>query len=375
MGWTEKTTTSSAVSKWLFGAVLMLLLFVVGIYVAGHGALAGALDALRASGEPMSIDDLPAPATTEGLDPVAWFDSLRALESEAEQLALTEELRQLAPFDHRAVMRGHLPGGKPLKALSIVRVAELLHGAGSQDLLDGDGASALRRIDLLLTEAELVEGVPTILYHAVWLGVVRHALELIQEFCSLADPGLPALGYLDRLAALEPAAALRSSLLGERLLMMELVDKHLLEDPVAGFFHRFNAATHLRCLEDALVWTGKPAWENELERAAWREAYDPPPFYAPLAAGISTGIERQYEPTIESEAGLALARVALITYLRGTDAGVIEGESTTDPFDGTTLENRVTSDGTLMLWSVGANRIDDGGVAGEDIVWTVRPKK
>jgi hypothetical protein len=81
---------------------------------------------------------------------------------------------------------------------------------------------------------------------------------------------------------------------------------------------------------------------------------------------------------VKLEAEILLARAALVAYRDGAEAGARGAAASIDPFDGNPLHSRIDPDGTLVLWSVGKNHVEDGGVAADgsenppkDFVWRV----
>ena len=83
------------------------------------------------------------------------------------------------------------------------------------------------------------------------------------------------------------------------------------------------------------------------------------------------------EQTDELDARIALARIALVAYRSGVEAACAFARGCIDPFDGLPLRCSQGSDGLLMIWSVGADGIDEFGRQGstvypDDLVWTIR---
>src|SRR5262249_41084347 len=88
-------------------------------------------------------------------------------------------------------------------------------------------------------------------------------------------------------------------------------------------------------------------------------------------------LREEISQATELEAQILLARAALAGRRTGAEAGARIATDSIDPFSGQPLRSRVEPDGTLVLWSVGGDRVDDGGVSGDppkDLVWRI-PKR
>jgi hypothetical protein len=90
----------------------------------------------------------------------------------------------------------------------------------------------------------------------------------------------------------------------------------------------------------------------------------------------------------ETRAHIALARAVLLARREGAEAAMAFARATPDPFRDGPLQWRIDEDGVLVLWSVGADLVDQGGrdawneddegfgwqQVPPDIVWRVMPR-
>jgi hypothetical protein len=91
---------------------------------------------------------------------------------------------------------------------------------------------------------------------------------------------------------------------------------------------------------------------------------------------VAIRVEDQFQSItseiLRIEALVLLARTALVGRAHGKDAAATFAASLVDPFDGLPLRTRAEADGSLRIWSIGRDGVDDGGYGGADHVWVVR---
>jgi hypothetical protein len=225
-------------------------------------------------------------------------------------------------------------------------------------------------------ELRIVEGLKAILPR------VRAGLDL-HELESVLDPTKPR-PLLVR--ALQGARAFGNNLYvnfflhGESAKLARGSWRTLLALPYDTLIHR-DQATYLEWMTKGIDAAKIPYWTWKERGEAISSYPTSDPRLLPMGMLFAPDVPTRLSLCARLEAEMSLARAALTAYREGSDAGARAATSATDPFTGKPLRSRIDPDGTLVLWSVGANLVDDGGDAGDssedppkDLVWRI-PKR
>jgi hypothetical protein len=270
-----------------------------------------------------------------------------------------------------------------LPAGSEPRVADLAYLRALERALGGAGARVGEPIGNALACAAIHEPPALLVSFGFWSVHVERALDALQVSLPLIERGVDWTAIEAQLLALRPRETLRAALRVERTFgnrAFELLE-HGADDLetlgvdidrpawVLGLTLTRDSAIYNETLTDALEALTKPfaARRSEPRRqltGSWM---------SPIANGIVPRVDDLALLADKLEARLVLARAALIAYEAGArDALAFLGKSN-DPFSGKPVQCALNESGMILLWSVGADGVDDGGSdPTRDIVWRLR---
>jgi hypothetical protein len=128
----------------------------------------------------------------------------------------------------------------------------------------------------------------------------------------------------------------------------------------------FDQATFLRRTREAIERMGLPAFRRlQPEEPGWLGRK-----LAPLAAQLAPSSHDIVGVADQLEARIALGRAALVAFRAGAQEVLATLPNTVDPYDGRPLRMALGPDGIVVLWSVGRDGVDDGGLDDQrDVVW------
>jgi hypothetical protein len=278
-----------------------------------------------------------------------------------------------------------------------VSTATRFLAASAVDLaLEGRLEEALTRVRTALRGGRIVESGFTRIPLRAWEDSELHALNGLRAILTRLPAGLDLRDLEGDFDPQEPRRYLIRALQGERAIMnrfyallalrigaFDLVRRPwrtLTSLPWETVLYR-DQANYLDLMARGIEGASLPyrTWKERSDRN--HLSFEPSGGWFPLAVMLDPGIPQQFSNCAQVEAGILLARAALTAYHEGEEAGAQEASSSTDPFSGNPIHTRVDPDGTLVLWSVGKNLVDDGGVTGDlaedtpkDLVWRI-PKR
>ena len=362
-----------------------------GEFGAGH---VEAFEQVRACLNHSSFDELWS-SMQRNLDHAAELDACqraahRLLVLEGAEIETARDVRRYRAVDTGAELRGFLASGEifpdPRERVGVFAANELLTLSAIQGALDGDLVTALQDLELSF-ECCKVAGEPlVIVHHQLWMAMRRASLDALRVVLSYSPPGLDMAPIRAWIVDSEGAEArLLRALKSERAIgnrLMQDFDRQVSSvargpiDTIELFGYSIVAshdqATYLKWFEDALAWLAQP--RDSAVRVP--DFHGDRPWWAIRSAIICPRLNGVIEHTLALEASQGLALVALTAYEQGIEAARLEAAATLDPFDGQPLRMRLDPDGTLVLWSMGVDGVDDGGTdphdVEQDIVWRVR---
>ncbi len=316
--------------------------------------------------------------------PPCGLEALELIEAgHAPFLDIAREAAGLGAIDPTVVLKRLEADGATLPklpAIEIVRLAAALPAHTLRASWSGDDARVLDALRTQADVARVVENSGLLIGAIVWTQAVQRLLDGLE----IALPGLDAdadLAWLEtELERLRPRAVLTAALEGERTwtnrvyTLARTQGQGAVEVPDTGwiplgFVLAYDQSVYLAAVENEIGRLAKSAYlRPPREEPGWVERRFAPlaRMLRPLYAEIETGFD-------EVEARLALARAALIARRGGAEAALPWIGQSTDPFDGRPLRCAMGREGLVVFWSVGRDRVDQGG--GDDaldLIWRLR---
>jgi hypothetical protein len=261
--------------------------------------------------------------------------------------------------------------------------------------LEGEEAGSISRLLTASRCVKAIEGGPWRIEHSAWESVELKIVEGLKAILPLVRAGHDLRELESEFDPTKPRPLLIRVLQGDRafgnsMYLMFLHDegakltrgswRTLLAIPYDVLIRR-DQANFLELMAKGIDTARIPYW-------TWKERREPTlsyptsdPRLLPLGMLFAPDVPRYLSTCARLEAEFSLARTALTAYREGGDAGARAASSSTDPFSGEPLRSRIDPDGMLVLWSVGENLVDDGGLPGDgsedppkDLVWRI-PKR
>ncbi|MBL8861658.1 MAG: hypothetical protein JNK02_06560 [Planctomycetes bacterium] len=236
--------------------------------------------------------------------------------------------------------------------------------------------------ELLLAALDVarVLGSAPFLVAALGASEVESRLLAALEFALSAVPEDLDLSKIeDELAALRPRERLVRAMEGERALgnrAFELLRQGARPTWVDGgswlpiaLIAAHDQAAFLRAWREQIGRAGCAAYQREPPaRPGWSDRQ-----LAPITALL---VRTDFAGAVDAlEARLALARAALVARRGGAQALLEHVARSADPYDGRPLRVGFADSGVVVLWSVGADGRDDGGLdEARDVVWRFKPR-
>ncbi|MCY2961926.1 MAG: hypothetical protein NTY35_17350 [Planctomycetota bacterium] len=133
----------------------------------------------------------------------------------------------------------------------------------------------------------------------------------------------------------------------------------------------YDQAHHIRAWRERIERMNQPAYRRpKSEPRGWLDEH-----LAPISTGLSSAPDSAVAAADQLEARLVLARAALVAFRSDAKELLEFLAKTSDPFDGKPIRAGFGEGGLVLLWSVGPDGIDDGGLDDQrDLVWRFRPR-
>ncbi len=249
-----------------------------------------------------------------------------------------------------------------------------LGGRARVAALDGDATQAALDLERALCLAQLFGGLADRDAGRYWELVMLTFLGDLESVLFELPAGEEFEDLATRLASVDARAELRAIWAGLRTEtladMREVRENGEDRDPMSD-------AILVEWLESCEERLGFPAWKlmSSFEASGLAE------WEIAMHENVAIRVEDQFRSItseiLRIEALVLLARTALVGRAHGQDAAATFAASLVDPFDGLPLRTRVETDGSLRIWSIGPDGIDDGGTSshghgGGDHAWTVK---
>ncbi len=300
----------------------------------------------------------------------------------ADEVAVAHEAARFGPIDPREVVAQLEASGAAMPKLPAIEVIALRNALQIEVLRAAWNERPDEVVALLRAHrnvALVFERTPLAI-----AAMITTSLDLgLLESLELALPHLPRetdLAWLEaELEAIRPRARMALAAEGERAFanrLYEVVRRggKLSGVPdqggfLSGLTESYDQGTFLRRTRAAIERMGEPAFRR------------PPPDelgwigrrLAPRASTIVPGFDRMVGVADTLEARLVLARVALVAFRAGAQEALTLLPKTSDPFDGKPVRLALGPDGIIVLWSVGMDGVDDGGLDDQrDVVWRLK---
>jgi len=297
----------------------------------------------------------------------------------ADQLAIAREASGFGPIDPRAILAqleasgAAIPG---LPAIEVVALRSALKVAVLQAAWNERPDEVVALLRAQRDVARIFEKTPLAI-----AGMIAASADLgLLESLELALPQLSRevdLAWLEaELGAIRPRDRLARAAEGERAFgnrtYEELRRGQTLSgvpgrnEFLSGLTQSFDQATFLRRTRAAIESMGSPAFRRApLEEPGWVGRT-----LAPLATYLTPYSRRLLGVADLLEARIALARVALVAFRGNAQEALTTLPNTVDPYDGRPVRMALGPDGIVVLWSVGQDGVDDGGLDDQrDVVW------
>lgn len=355
-------------------------------------------------------EQLADPRTARDLAPCE-LQFLRARITALEPLmASAREVCGAAPDSGERATRAwtyeHGPGRDPDRTpIALFSAVQISSNAAVARAVDGHAAEAIESLELAFRGAGLLRGWPSTSGFGTGHGAQWQALRGLRSVLAL----LPRDADLSRIEAailaFDPRADLERALVAERAFGNEMFAA-LRDGRLAGSelskkrrpdlmglvlwsLTSHDRAFYLRTMGRGAEYARRPYSSVVDEVESWGDSL------SDSLAAKSSMVSMMLVPNVPAllksaagvEAGIALARAAIRAHAEGVEAGRAAAASLADPFGTGPLHSRVDPDGTLILWSVGADLVDDGGEDApshdpvtyetadpSDIVWRVAPR-
>ena len=243
-----------------------------------------------------------------------------------------------------------------------------LGGRARVAALDGDATQAALDLERALCLAQLFSGLADRDAGRYWELVMLTFLGDLESVLFELPAGEEFEDLATRLASVDARAELRAIWAGLRAEtladMREVRENGEDRDPMSD-------AILVEWLESCEERLGFPAWKlmSSFEAsglAEWEIA-----MHETVAIRVEDQFQSITSEILRIEALVLLARTALVGRAHGKDAAATFAASLVDPFDGLPLRTRAEADGSLRIWSIGRDGVDDGGYGGADHVWVV----
>lgn len=206
----------------------------------------------------------------------------------------------------------------------------------------------------------------------------RAALELLSFELLKAPLGADSTALMDLLSTLDERASLVQTFIFQRALGLDyyaLPQKERILIPLESLReHMLGASgkeTEFLLLYEELLSILRTPWTQDSRRTL--ESMHAPGRWAQSASASSIRMARRVEHAWQGDALRTLALVALTAYADGLDEAESAAATLADPYAQGGIRSRREADGSLVLWSVGRNGVDDSASL-DDLVWKVQAR-
>jgi hypothetical protein len=323
---------------------------------------------------------------------------LRVKQRLAEPLVdVAEAVCRANPESGERWTRGWQPKDGPVPPEKYVRVmvaARVLMETAPALAMDGRPDEAIRRMNVAMQGGRTIRGMPWLLAHLAWVSAVRNAVRGLQITLPFLPRAADLSSFARELDASAPRSNLERALIGERAFGNDILEGAFdfggIEPSwrlsITRLWLSLDRAFFLRRMSAAVEQAKRPFFEPPIEVRPWEKDSTKFPRWALGSSMVLPRLDSVFQHTAKLEAQLLLARAAITAFSEGAEAGARVAANSIDPFDGKPLRTRIESDGTLVMWSIGIDRVDNG--AGPDprdedeqklrgpldIVWRVKPR-
>lgn len=284
-----------------------------------------------------------------------------------------------------------------IRSVSAVAVARAIEGRSTE---------AIELLGLAFRGASLLREWPSTLECVAANVAWGHALRALRAALPFLPPDADLTGLQSQIATHDPMRALERAILAERAFGNELFaalrDGRLsgseggLRAPsgwsgvVVWSMLGHDRATYLEVMGRAAGWPRAPylTIAADVDAFAGRFSESLALKSAFVTQLLVPRVDVQLRDAATTQAAIGLALAAIRARIDGMAAARSAAAATADPFRDGPLQSRVEEDGTLVLWSVGVDLADQGGIEEDelidgrvtsatdpaDLVWRVQPR-
>jgi hypothetical protein len=305
----------------------------------------------------------------------------------APSMKFARAARGLAPIDPQRVAKKLDEADADFPQLPVAQESRIADAVEVTALFDAQSQRFQEALDDLragLDAADVHRPSFWLLGYIMWNLSVERALGTLELILPLLPRGLDVTDIEMRLTAMSPPDELANALRGERAFGYRVFESlrsgwtpangaPYARSSMLARMRRWIAgdedeAAYLDAMADAIDLADKPAF--------LRKELPPQPtpgFFTSSTSVILPSMAPVMGFADALSARLALARMALSAYRGGGQDALTFLSKSVDPYSGRPLSWGTVEGGLIVFWSVGPDRVDDGGKSeSDDVTWTLR---
>jgi hypothetical protein len=257
-----------------------------------------------------------------------------------------------------------------------VNAVRVLRNSVPALLAKNDATAVTLRIRAMLHATRSTSGMPWLNAHYFCTTSLLQALQTCRIVTASDIRGIDWTGIERDLDEIDPRRELERALIGERAFGIDVFQSET-QGSLDEFFSLFehsslfplerlmnrsqDLALYLKAFDEGIAIARAPAWRLDPASQEWQRLKASFPDWAFCSKFLLPDFENDRDAATWMQADLALAHVAITAFRDGSQAGLDAASQSVDPFDDKPLRARIEPD-VLVLWSIGPDLIDDGGM-------------